>query len=618
MPSDPVSLSRGSVGDSHSLENIHVDAPVDMLPGETPSRPGDESAQCGIIPGPLSIECIKQHDNALNQETILEGHQIHDNMEDEDDVEELSPRCELFGLRYPADDSGYAAPAIGYQECLDDYKEMGVRSREKLKQDRMESRKRRLAQGLPAEDPRRRQLRKERRAKYQAMKVARGEELSETDTSLSEDEFGSAPWVFEERKVPPPDADEREREDTQLPAKSARATEEFSEYGLEKQATIVTLSGEVLTISPPNPENFVTLSESARRKREKRRAKGVATPPPCSPSPPCSIIYGSTPDLQPTVEPDETEATSTTQAKKNTQGGVSTPLLWPTERVIELAPKEEGKESDIEEIPRTEEPTYATGLSPKWMEESDVTETEYQSRRGRKSPTEVTMDDEAIYEEFHGPGIRVAAIDPNEPSVITISEYDRREREERRRMGIPTSPPYSSSVQSSEESSSDGFTFTPRERRPIHSKCARARSYKYTSIPRRAERSLASDRDEFWKNEEETMRPGDEANYHARAKRRRASHVKRAKNDVNIKIDLCLNIDPELRTTLDPGNQRSGLRSRSALHSRKTSLDTSKPESFGAPNAAWYNIGLENKAIMAGLVGLAVGFTAGIVFRRHR
>lgn len=80
------------------------------------------------------------------------------------------------------------------------------------------------------------------------------------------------------------------------------------------------------------------------------------------------------------------------------------------------------------------------------------------------------------------------------------------------------------------------------------------------------------------------MRPGDEANYHARAKRRRASHVKRAKNDVNIKIDLCLNIDPELRTTLGPGNQRSGLRSRSALHSRKTSLDTSKPESVGAPN----------------------------------
>ncbi|EFE38436.1 hypothetical protein TRV_06906 [Trichophyton verrucosum HKI 0517] len=193
----------------------------------------------------------------------------------EDDVEDLPIHSDILHLRYPVDESGYAAPAKGYQEWQDRLGEKRDRNRRMGKEQDAEMRQQRLDQGLLAEDSEDRQDRKYARARRRAEKQMLSEDASDTDTSLSDEVFGPVPWVFKKPSGPRLPGDRRMKNYSRTPPnpapKTMGAPEDTSPEDQEIQEKVARLGRpKYCVFSEPYPRNFIPLSEFERLTREKR------------------------------------------------------------------------------------------------------------------------------------------------------------------------------------------------------------------------------------------------------------------------------------------------------------------------------------------------------------
>lgn len=419
----------------------------------------------------------------------------------EDDVEDLPIRCDILHLRYPADESGYAAPAKGYQEWQDRIKEKRDRTRIMGKAQDTEMRQQRLDQILLAEDSEDRQDRKYASARGQAEKQMLSEDASDTDTSLSADEFGSDPWVLKEPNGPQLSGDRRvknyPRTHPDPVPETMDASENISLEDQEIQEKVARLGlPKYRVFSKPYPRDFIPSSEFERMTREKRRAKGIPTPPHL-PSAPRSLFdwcigdgpsviglqetetdnilineYEAdtgesspvkshdsldrviSPDLQPTVEPDEDEPIFASQQGQDTEGA--------NEKEAVTAPQRTENQDENQEVTHSEVPAANTLYhSSRTSAEMPMnTSGEPGSPRYRKPSMDVSTDDELLmYDKLHGTNICVEPMNFDDPDVVLMSEFDFMELEERRCMGGPTPPccALSPSENAPTETSSDDF-----------------------------------------------------------------------------------------------------------------------------------------------------------------
>ncbi|EZF34629.1 hypothetical protein H101_01829 [Trichophyton interdigitale H6] len=582
----------------------------------------------------------------------------------EDDVEDLPIRCDILHLRYPADESGYAAPARGYEEWQDRSKEKRNRSRRIGKAQDAGMRQQRLDQGLLAEGSEYMQHRKYAGARWRAEKQIIGEDASDTDTPLSDDEFGPASWVFEEPSGPRLSGDGLVKNYSRTPPNSVRESIGASKYNSpenqEIQQTVVRpRQSKYRVFSKPDPRKFIPLSEFDWLTREERRAKGVLTPP-RSPSPLHSLFGGhvddgpsvtglqetdtesipvneheadteeSSPmkthdssdtvissDLQPTVEPDEDEPIFASQHGQVTEDANEKEAVTASQGTEN---QDENREASQTEILAANTISYSRRTS---AEMPKCTSGELGLPRYRKRSIDVWEDAELLmYSKLHGTDIPMEPMNPDDPDVIHMSEFDFMEREERMRMGIPTPPSraLSPSENTSTETASGGFYERVKKRRyPCVGQKWNTRRPHFTSPKPDSIKRHWGTFGRYYSSEEETETevPRSDTKHRTRKEyreHRRGVPVQDTSEDVNIIIDLYLNIDPELQAKVSYGKQKTG---DCVLEDFKGSpVDVPEPEP--EPQRGWFNVDLERVAIMTGLVGLVVGVATGMVFRRFK
>ncbi|EGD86705.1 hypothetical protein H112_05214 [Trichophyton rubrum D6] len=578
----------------------------------------------------------------------------------EDDVGDLPIHCDILHLRYPADESGYAAPAKGYQEFQDSIKEKRYRSRRMGKAKDAGMRQQCLDQDLLAEDSEDRQHREYPRARWRAEKEMLGEDASDIDTSLSDDEFASAPWVFKELIGPRLSGDRRVKNHSRTPPNPLRETmdtsENISPEDQEIQQKVARLrESKYRVFSKPGPRNFIPLFEFERLTREERRAKGIPTPP-RSPSPLHSLFDGCVgdgprvpelqeteaenipindhgadagessptkthdhldrvipPHLQPTVEPGEDESIFSIQQSQGTENMNEKEAVTEPQGIKNQDKSQEASRTEVLAANTLSRSSRISADMPKY------TSGEPGSPRYRKLSIDVSTDDELLmYDKMYGTNIRVEPMDPDDTDVVMMSEFDFMEW----RMGIPTSP--SSALSPSESASTETS---------LGSSYERVKKLRHPRVGQKWNRrrpQLASPKQEtrkrHWGNfgrycssEEETETEVTRSDTKHRTRKgyrehRRAVPVQDTSEDVNIIIDLYLNIDPELQAKVSYGKQKSGDCNLGDF--TKSPVDAPAPELEAQRD--WFNIGLESETIMTGLVGLAVGLAAGMAFRRFK